>query len=517
MANSSDPRPSAGASQAAPEDVRASLPAERGPDGVITPRDKQIGQSRPLVPSSAWDLGTKRIVVVCLLLSGLVMLWAIRPLIPLLVIAGVIAYFLSPLVDLGERVRIPRAISTLVLYMLLIVGIVLTPILLVPVLLSQLASLNFDVQATAIRLFSWAATSISNLPDTVELFGFTLSLAGLTEQLEQNFRNFAFIPTLAEILGYFQQLISTATNVVGSTAIIGVTVVGSIIQVIVTFLLILFLSLYLTKDSPSIRNYIEGLFPRNYQSEWIDLFRRMGHIWQAFFRGQLILCLVVGLTTWIALELAGMPGALLLGLLAGALEIIPTLGPTLSMIPAVFIALIQGSDVLAAYGINNLGFALVTVGIYFIIQQLENYILVPRIIGKGVNLHPIVVLIGVAIGFNLFGILGALFAAPVLASLRVLGAYIHAKLLDYEPFQDQPSRSSVQRSRRVYRRTVTGDELAARANGTEGAAARPAASEPAAQPEPTVPTSAPPPGRAGSEPAGRPVEPPSLNPRDATP
>jgi predicted PurR-regulated permease PerM len=373
----------------------------------------------------------------------------------MLVVAGVIAYFLSPIVDLAERLRIPRAISTLVLYLLLFVGFVLTPILLVPVLLSQLASLNFDVPTTAFRLFAWVGQMVQNLPDVWEVFGFSVPLSGLTQQIEENIRNFAFIPTLAEILGYFQQLISTATNVVSSTAAFGVSVVGSILQVFITFLLIFFLSLYMTKDSPSIRRYIEGLFPRTYQSEWIDLLRRMGYIWQSFFRGQLILCLVIGVTTWLALEAAGMPGALLLGLLAGMLEIIPTLGPTLSMIPAVIIALIQGSMILNAYGVNNFGFALITVAIYFIIQQLENYILVPRIIGRGVNLHPIVVLCGVGIGFNLFGILGALFAAPVIASLRVLGAYIHAKLLDYPPFQNQPLPQH--RRTQVYRRTVRGD------------------------------------------------------------
>jgi hypothetical protein len=195
----------------------------------------------------------------------------------------------------------------------------------------------------------------------------------------------------------------------------------------------------------------------------VDLLRRMGSIWQAFFRGQIILSITVGVVTWMALELAGMPGALILGILAGSLEIIPTLGPVLSMIPAVIIALIQGSTVLGEYGVNNFGFALITLAIYFIIQQLENNILVPRIIGGGVNLHPIVVICGVAIGFNLFGILGALFAAPVIASLRVLGGYIHAKLLDYEPF-DPPGKGRPRAPTTVvYRRTVTGEELAIRA------------------------------------------------------
>ena len=87
----------------------------------------------------------------------------------------------------------------------------------------------------------------------------------------------------------------------------------------------------------------------------------------------------------------------------------------------------------------------------------------PRIIGGGVNLHPIVVVCGVAIGYNLFGILGALFAAPVIASLRVLGGYIHAKLLDYPPFTNQTLAAHRQRGQVVYRRTVTGEELAVQA------------------------------------------------------
>lgn len=413
--------------------------------------------------SLPWDQATKRTVVVILLIAMAGVVWISRPVIPLLVVAGVVAYFLNPVVDLAERAHIPRTISTIALYLLLAVALILTPILLAPVLGEQLASLNFDVPSTVFRLFAWVGDAVNNLPDTVEILGFAIPLEGLTQQIEQSYQEFTFIPTLAEILTYFQQLISTATNLVSSTAAIGVTLVGSIVQVFVTIVIIFFLSLYLTKDAPRIRAYVEGLVPQSYQSEWIDLLRRMGYIWQAFFRGQFVLGLVIGVVTWLALELAGMPGALLLGILAGMLEIIPTLGPILAMIPAVFIALIQGSTVLGAYGVNNFGFALITVAIYFIIQQLENNLLVPRIIGGGVNLHPIVVVCGVAIGFNLFGILGALFAAPVIASLRVLGGYIHAKLLDYPPFTNQTPAAQRQHGKVVYRRTVTGEELAVQA------------------------------------------------------
>ncbi|HXF61793.1 MAG TPA: AI-2E family transporter, partial [Caldilineaceae bacterium] len=381
---------------------RAPAPIAPGEPARQTAPVRVMPRSEETVASSAWDMATKRTVVVILLVAMVGIVWISRPVIPLLVVAGVIAYFLNPVVDLCERLHIPRTISTLVLYALLLIAVILTPVLLAPVLVAQLASLNFDVPSTAFRLFAWVGETVATLPDTIDVFGFEVPLSGITQQIEQNFQEFTFVPTLAEILGYFQQLISTATNLVSSTAALGVSLVGSIVQVVVTFLVIFFLSLYLTKDAPLIRAYIEGLFPRSYQSEWIDLLRRMGIIWQAFFRGQMLLAVIVGVITWLALEVAGMPGALLLGLLAGAFEIVPTLGPILAMIPAVIIALIQGSTVLGEYGISNFGFALITIAIYFIIQQLENNILVPRIIGGGVNLHPVVVICGVAIGFNLF-------------------------------------------------------------------------------------------------------------------
>jgi predicted PurR-regulated permease PerM len=294
-------------------------------------------------------------------------------------------------------------------------------------------------------------------------------------------------------LDYIQQVIGTTTTVVSSTAVIGISVVGGIVQFLFTFLVIFFMSLYLTKDAPQIRSYVQGLFPPSYQPEFGELLRRISRIWQSFFRGQIVLCLIIGVTTWLSLELAGMPGALILGAVAGALEIIPNLGPTLAMIPAVIVALIQGSDVLGPLGIDKMSFALITVGIYFLIQQLENNIVVPRVIGDSVNLHPIVVIGGVVIGFSVGGLLGAFLAAPVIASLRVVGGYIHAKLLDYPPFE---GRINVPQPRpRTYRRTLKGEEIRqmlAQKTATTGAIEEEApADAPAGQRTPTLDDSSP--------------------------
>jgi hypothetical protein len=126
--------------------------------------------------------------------------------------------------------------------------------------------------------------------------------------------------------------------------------------------------------------------------------------------------------------------ALILGIMAGVLEIIPNIGPTIAAIPAVLIAYFQGSTYLP---LSNGWFALLVIGIYVVIQQVENNILVPRIIGRSLNLHPLVVIIGAIAGARLAGILGMFLAAPMLASLRILGNYVYCKLLDLEPF-DEP-------------------------------------------------------------------------------
>lgn len=413
------------------------------------------------VPSSSrWDRATKRTVIVLMIVFGAVVLWIIQPVLPILIFAGIIAYLLSPIVDLLDRLRIPRSLSTIVLFMLLLIGFILLPVLLIPVLLTQLSSLaNYNPQQITRDVINWLGNSIDNLPEmlTVPVLGLQFPIGNTLQELQANFQQYLVIPTLGELLNYMQQVIGTTTTVVSSTAVIGFSVVGGIVQFFFTFLVIFFMSLYLTKDAPTIRNYVQGLFPPSYQPEFGELLRRISRIWQAFFRGQIVLCLTIGVTTWLSLELAGMPGALILGAVAGVLEIVPNLGPTLAMIPAVIVALIQGSTVLGPLGIDKMSFAMITVGIYFLIQQLENNIVVPRVIGDSVNLHPIVVICGVVIGFNVAGLLGAFLAAPVIASLRVIGGYIHAKLLDYPPFE---GRIGVDPPRpRTYRRTLRGEEI----------------------------------------------------------
>lgn len=408
------------------------------------------------VPTSRWDRQTKRTVLVILLAAVIFAIWLSRDVLSWLIIAAIISYLISPVVGLIARFKVPRSLATVIVFVILAVIMVLVPVLLAPVITDQLTQLaSFDVSNAATSLFNGVLKWINDLPDQVTLIGISIPTTNVVNQLEEGVQQATFVPTLSEVLSYLQSLVSTATGIAASTAALSLNVAARIVSAFAAIIIIYFMSLYMTRDMLVIRSYFQSLFPSSFQPELSELMRRIGYIWASFFRGQIVLSLAVGTITYVVLTIVGMPGALVLAIIAGVLEVVPQFGPVIATIPAVIVALIQGSPVLAEYGVSNFGFALIIVGIYFVIQQVEGSVLVPRIIGDSVNLHPVIVIMGVMVGLSAFGILGAFLAAPTLASMRVVGGYVHAKLLDYPPFQTPIGRD---RRRQPYRRRVRGDQ-----------------------------------------------------------
>jgi hypothetical protein len=129
----------------------------------------------------------------------------------------------------------------------------------------------------------------------------------------------------------------------------------------------------------------------------------------------------------------GLRNSLVVGLIAGALEFIPIVGPFIAGAIGVTVALFQASN---PFGLSTLGYALVVLIAFLVIQQLENNVLVPRIIGESLNLHPLAVLIVAVMGASFAGVLGLLLAAPVLATLRLLGRYAYRKFFDLDPWPE---------------------------------------------------------------------------------
>jgi phosphoglycolate phosphatase-like HAD superfamily hydrolase len=171
--------------------------------------------------------------------------------------------------------------------------------------------------------------------------------------------------------------------------------------------------------------------PDEWRPELGRLWRELAAIWDSFVRGQLLLALIVGVVVWISMTVLGVRNAPVLGLISALFEFVPSIGPVIAAVPGVLIALVLGSSWLP---LPNPWFAVLVAFVYFLIQQVENLYLLPRIVGARIRLHPAVVIIGALVGGSLAGILGILLAAPTIAGARVLLGYALRKLIDQEPF-----------------------------------------------------------------------------------
>lgn len=383
--------------------------------------------------SVRWNRDTKFLVTVIALLVIVALAYLARNVIPLIALAAVIAYILQPAVGWLERHRLPRGLGTALCLLLLIVFLALLPVLLTPPTVNGVRSIIDVLIQLPEELDQWTTDIIERQP-TISLGGVTLDLAATLEEMqsstEEAMSQFR-LPSLSALLEYTLTGLRTAGGIVETAAGIASTVVSAAFSTLLLAVLIFFL----TKDGRRVGSWLQQMILPEYQPEMIELGRRLDLVWKSFFRGQLLLALVVGAIVFVATSLLGLPGALVLGILAGVLEVIPNLGPVLALIPAVLVALVQGSNTLP---VSNLVFALIVVGVYVLIQQIENNFLVPRIMGQSLNLHPLFVLVGVVVGASFAGVLGAFLAAPVLASLKVLGLYAHAKITDQDPLSEPP-------------------------------------------------------------------------------
>ncbi len=356
--------------------------------------------------STEWSRTTKRLVVVGLIIVLLLLLYVFRSILPPILLAFVLAYLLKPLADWAEkRLQVRRVVAVVLVYIVVLAILSLVPVTVVPYAVDRITRLNLDVQTL-----------------TDDLIGF----------LSQPFMLFGYRFSLEDFLGDVR---GTVQNILEPFASQTVGLVLNVVSSLLWVISISIISFYLVKDADRLRQFLDRMAPPGYTEELRRLREEVNRVWKAFFRGQVVLGFVVGMTVWISMSIVGLPNAGLMGLLAGLLEAVPTFGPVLATIPAVLIALFMGSVYLP---LSNFWFAVLVLGIYVVIQQVENAYLVPRIMGRRMQLHPVVIFVGVLAGGALAGALGVLLAAPAVGSLRVLLTYIYAKLLDQEPFPPLP-------------------------------------------------------------------------------
>ncbi len=177
---------------------------------------------------------------------------------------------------------------------------------------------------------------------------------------------------------------------------------------IISFFIILVITFYLVVEEDGMKRFIKSITPTKHQPYVSQLINKMQLKMGHWLRGQLLLSLIIFAMVFVVLSIFGIKYALILALVAGIFEIIPYLGPIMAAIPAVFFAFAQSPSK-----------ALLVIVIYFLIQRVENDIIVPRVLGKSVGLNPLVVILAILIGAKLGGAVGALLAVPVTTALSV--------------------------------------------------------------------------------------------------
>ena len=352
---------------------------------VTTPQ----GELRGALWSTAWRTVALGVAIVV----GGWLLIALQAIVVQVLLATIIAAGMAPLVDrvavpekgsIRRGWRPPRAIAVLAIYVAMIGVLILVVTIVVP-------PAARDVRDLVPRLpgigRAWVASSRSML-EGVPLF------AGV--DLDQG---------LGQIV---DQLLQQIANLVGQAL--------KVVQFAVSFLttaldsvFVLILALYLTADAACIRAWFVGFIPPRHRPRASRIAVHVGTRLGGWLRGQLLLSAIIGVVVLVGLLILGVPYAVLLALVAAIGEAIPMVGPILSAIPAVLVGLTQSPTT-----------GLLVLALYVVVQQLENHVIVPKVMERAVEIHPLAIMLALLAGSQLMGITGAILSVPVAAAIAVI-------------------------------------------------------------------------------------------------
>ncbi|HJW61139.1 MAG TPA: AI-2E family transporter, partial [Actinomycetota bacterium] len=320
----------------------------------------------------------------------------VNPIVPPLLIAIAVVYLLNPLVSALERRGVPRAAGAGIVYVLFLCIVALVISLLVPVVTRQVGQVidHFpdylaDGQAAIRRL----AARFGQEPN------FRLDAEQVREWLSAGENRQA-------VTRYLTGLRSVTNSVISGLIII---VLGPV------------MAFYLLVDLPRLRRGAMALIPPGRREEIKGLMDRIGTAVGGFFRGQLLVALFVGVASSIGLWAIGLPYWLLVGMVAGIFNLVPLVGPFIGGGLAVIIALVSGEPLKALWA------ALVLLAV----QQIDNHLISPNVMGRTVQLHPVVVMLALLVGASFAGLFGMLVIVPLVAVAKIVFLFMWSKYIDY--------------------------------------------------------------------------------------
>jgi predicted PurR-regulated permease PerM len=353
-------------------------------------------------------------------LVGLV-LWAASNVLLPYALGLVLAYLLLPVVNWLAR-RMPRRLHTwgvarplaiVITYLALAALVAGIVAFVVPIVIDQVE----------ILIKNWPSLT-ARVEDLWEQ-----GLGWYTETLPEQWKD--------TIEGNLRNLLDQVVAAVQGGVVATVRTISSTIGFIIGLVVIPFWLFYILNDESRVKEGFLHALPQQIRPDVVCVARLLDDVASAYIRGQLLLVLFIGTMATLSLAIIGVPFALVLGIIAGLFEVLPFVGPILGAIPAVLVALLS----------NPISALWVAVA-FFAIQQVENLILVPRIAGESVKLHPAAVMVVLVIGNELGGFIGMLVAVPVTAMVRDLFKYFYLRLAD-EPLSAEEAMVQVRSGEEV--------------------------------------------------------------------
>lgn len=326
------------------------------------------------------------IIKTILIAITFVAFYYLRDVVLVVLLAVVIASSIEPGAQWFLRRRVPRILSVLLIYSLAVLILVGAFYFLFLPLLNQSATFLSTLPGYLGELQVWNPLQNNEL----------LSSSSAVEGFSKNF-------SLSQIVEQINSTISNLSNGFFSTAS---TVFGGILS----FLLVIVLSFYLSVESDGVSNFLRIVTPAKNEEYILSLWKRSRHKIGLWMQGQLVLAVIVAMLVFLGLTMLRVENALLLAVLAGIFEIIPIFGPIIAAIPAVTLALVT----------NGMASALMVVGLYIIIQQFENQLIYPLVVRKIVGVPPLISILALIVGGKLAGFMGLLISVPVATMLMEL-------------------------------------------------------------------------------------------------
>jgi predicted PurR-regulated permease PerM len=335
----------------------------------------------------------------------LYVLWLLAPVLMPFAVAAMLAYMGDPLADRLQRLGMGRTVAVSIVFVVLLLLTIGALLLLIPLISRQVGNL------------------MQNLPRYVDWVR-NVALPWLQSTLHLDPSAFDTDRLIGQVKEHIGSIGDAASTVLGQISRSSIGVVAWMTNLV----LIPVVAFYLLRDWDRMVAWIDGMLPRSIEPTIAHLARESDSVLGAFVRGQLLVMLALGIFYGAALTIMGLSVGPLIGMIAGLLSFVPYLGFIVGFGSSLIAALVQ-------YGDWN--HVLIVVGIFTAGQLLEGYVLVPRLVGEKIGLHPVAVIFAVLAGGYLFGFLGVLLALPAASVILVLLRYLSERYRQSDLYKDQ--------------------------------------------------------------------------------